>query len=464
MRKIFFEKLLATIKKHNMLSDGDSVIIGLSGGADSVALLYSLHFLKEKYNLTLYCLHINHGIRGKVADSDLEFSERISKRFEIPFHSEFIDIPLIAKEQNLSHETAGRQARYKIFLKYSKLLNANKIATGHHSDDQAETVLMRIIRGTGSFGFKGILPVRENFYIRPLLGVSKQEILDLLKDENIPFKTDLTNFDNYYFRNKVRNELFPILKTLNPKIKKRLCVMREILSDENDFLAQESSRLFSSIAKIDSGEVFFNIEQIKPHHIAMQRLLIKKALTKVLQIDTDIDFNLIESGVLCLNYKSFCKSISIGNLIFAKDKYRFQICKQTKNKETQTISYKIDGTGEHTLPFFGLTLKIEYMDPSANTKQGDQSKAFFDSNKVSFPLQVRTRAEGDVFKPLGLNGKKKLKKFFIDEKINQNDRDKTPIITDFSGNIMWVCPIRISSLFKTDRSTKKILKITAIKG
>lgn len=464
MRKIFLEKLLVTIKSHNMITYGDSIIIGLSGGADSVALLYSLNFLKEKYNLKLYCLHINHGIRGKIADSDMAFSEKISLKSGVPFFKEFVDIPSFAKQQQISVETAGRQIRYNLFLKYAKKLNANKVATGHHSDDQAETILMRIIRGTGSLGFKGILPIRENFYIRPLLDVSKKEILELLTHEKLQFREDFSNYDSYYFRNKVRNDVFPILEEINPNIKKRLCVMRKILSDENDFLTQESLRIFLAISRTCENCVYFDIAQIKSHHIAIQRLLIKKAISHILQSDSDIGFNIVDSGIFCLNHNSFGKSISVGKLTFEKDCDIFKIYKTINNKDEIPVSYKIDGIGEYNLPYFDMTMKVDYSEGNENVEQSDKDKVFFDLKKVKFPLEVRKRVEGDTFRPIGINGSKKLKDFFIDEKVSRNMRDRIPILTDSSGNIMWVCKMRMSSLFKTDKGTKKILKITCIKG
>ncbi|MBR6645957.1 MAG: tRNA lysidine(34) synthetase TilS, partial [Clostridia bacterium] len=197
------DKVCKTIEKHNLLTFGDSVLCALSGGADSVCLLRVLCLLKEKYDLKIFAAHINHMLRGESADSDEEFAKELCKNFDVPFYSKKIDVLKYAKEHSQSTEEAGREVRYNFFYELCDTYNINKIATAHNLNDNTETVVMRFIRGTGINGLSGI-PYKNNNIIRPILDLSRKEIEAFLKDENISFVTDKTNFEPVYFRNKVR--------------------------------------------------------------------------------------------------------------------------------------------------------------------------------------------------------------------------------------------------------------------
>lgn len=458
MQKLFLEKFLKTIKKYSMISKGDRILIALSGGPDSVALLYSLAFIREKYSLDLYSIHINHRIRGEEADRDEEFSVFISNKFNIPCAVVKIDVPAKAKELKISEELAGRQVRYDEFQKYAFKINASKVATAHHADDRTETIFMRIIRGTGSIGFSGILPVRENFYIRPLLDISKSEILSLLSAENLSFCEDKTNRSSDYFRNKIRNELIPIIKDCNPNINKTISDMASILSEEGDFISTVAKREFLSVSHEKEDKIYLDLEKIKKLHIALLRSLIKITLLKIC---SDIDFDSCES-VISLIDSEVGKKIVLKDVEVFRD-YDSLIFSHRRNNKEDNIFYEkifenglfVDSAG---IAFYSNILTVL---PDCILEGG--MTAVFDYDKISFPIYIRFRKNGDYFIPFGMKGKKKLKDFFSDEKVPLNLREKVPLLVDSSSKILWVTGYRISNLVKVTDSTKKFFIVRAEK-
>jgi tRNA(Ile)-lysidine synthetase, N-terminal domain len=220
-----------------MLNKGDKIIIALSGGPDSICLAHMLSKIKDIYGITLYAAHVNHCLRGQEADEDEEYARSFCSENNIEFYSRRIDIKVMAKEKNLSSETAGREARYAYFDELKATLKADKIALAHNLNDQAETVLMRIMRGSGMEGLYGIKPVRDGIYIRPILGLSRSEIESYCKENNLTPRIDKSNLENIYNRNKVRLELIPyIQENFNKDIVNTLSRLSYIISRDNDFI------------------------------------------------------------------------------------------------------------------------------------------------------------------------------------------------------------------------------------
>lgn len=462
MQKLFLEKFLKAIRKYSMIVNGDRIVIALSGGPDSVALLYSLAFIREKYSLELYSIHINHGIRGEEADRDENFSVQLSKKFDIPCKVVKVDIPNKAKELKISEELAGRQVRYEEFKKYAEKVRANKIATAHHADDVTETIFMRIIRGTGSQGFSGILPIRENCYIRPLLYISKSEILNLISKENLSFCEDKTNNTSDYFRNKVRNEIIPIIKTCNPNINKNIADMASILSEEGNFISKITENEFLTCAHENGGKIYLDILKIKNLHLAILRKVIRMAFTKILKSSYDVDFESCES-VISLIDSEVGKEIILRDITVLRD-YNFLIFSVKKNeeKEEDNFSKHIFENGmiveKADLIFTSYFLNDR---PDFILKGG--MTAVFDYDKINFPIYVRFRKNGDYFTPFGMKGKKKLKDFFSDEKVPLKIRDKIPLLVDSCDKILWVTGFRISEQVKVIDSTKRYFVVLAEK-
>ena len=291
---MILEKAKQTIEQFDMLQCNDRVVAAVSGGPDSVALVYILNRLKKKWRLHLHLAHLNHMLRKEEAESETIFVRKLAKKLALPISCESSKVKDAAKELKLSLEEAGRRARYNFFLRVAKENSACKIALGHNRDDQAETVLMRFLRGSGISGLLGIPAKRklqECLIIRPLIGIQRREILRFLKLKNISFCTDSSNLTNLYFRNRIRNELIPSLeKSFNPNIKEVLINLAQNMSEDFDLLEKTAIARFEEV-RTNSAEtkVVINLKKFSFLHQALQklvaRLAIKELQGNVLRID-----------------------------------------------------------------------------------------------------------------------------------------------------------------------------------
>ncbi|OQX52625.1 MAG: tRNA lysidine(34) synthetase TilS [Candidatus Omnitrophica bacterium 4484_213] len=293
----FVNKVKNTIKKYNLFSENDKVIVAVSGGADSVALLFLLFSLKEEYNLELFVAHFNHQIRGEEAEADVLFVRRIAQQLTLPFIVKKRDVPAYAKRRKLSLEEAARDLRYKFLEEAAKKKGATKIALGHNKDDQIETVLMRLLRGGGSQGLGGMSPKRiiangANI-VRPLIETSRKEILDFLKQKKIKFREDSSNRETVYLRNRVRHRLLPYLERYNPRIGQILFNTAENLREENEYLEEIAKKAFSQVSQppttfskgsrqgrkvVGGKKVILSLNKLTRFHLAIQKRLLRLAI------------------------------------------------------------------------------------------------------------------------------------------------------------------------------------------
>jgi tRNA(Ile)-lysidine synthase len=279
-------KVKSTVNKYRMLDKHSSVLAGLSGGPDSVALLYSLVSLKNEYRLNIYIAHMDHMFRGEESRQDRKFCECLAHSLGLPIFCEERDIPAISKKKGISPEEAARFERYDFFFRVMRKMRADKIAVGHTSDDQAETVLMRIMRGSGVSGLRGISPVKEingAVIIRPLIEITRREIECFLKERAIECRHDSSNDKVIFTRNRVRHELIPYLEDkFNPNIKEVLVNMAENLREEDDFLDRFSGRKFKIMSgKNSSGEIFIDMRKFKKQPAAVKKRILRKALKEL---------------------------------------------------------------------------------------------------------------------------------------------------------------------------------------
>jgi len=280
---MLIDKVKSTIKKYNMLQKHDRVLVGLSGGADSVTLMESLLSLKKEYALELFIAHLDHGFRGEESRADSKFCEDLGRKFGIETFCAKIDVPKIVKEKGISPEEAARQERYGLFAKIARNKKIKKIAVGHTRDDQAETVLMRAIRGAGMTGLGGISPVRDMAgftVIRPLIDISRKDIEGFVKSSGLEFRHDSTNDDVVFTRNRIRRELIPYIEDkFNPNVKEVLANMAEALRVENEFLEKYAKRKLKSVSKKSkNGEIAIDIKRFKKQPEAIQKRILRSAL------------------------------------------------------------------------------------------------------------------------------------------------------------------------------------------
>ena len=275
------EKVLNTINKYNMIQSGDGIVIGVSGGPDSMTLLNILNNLKEKLNIKLYVAHINHSIREE-ADAETEYVKEFCKKIDVEFFAKKVKVEEIAKELKIGTEEAGRNIRYEFFEEVAHKVGANKIATAHNLNDNAETVLMNIMRGTSVSGLKGIDKVRDGKYIRPIIECSRAEIEDYCKEKNLNPRYDKSNNENIYTRNKIRNLLIPFLqKEFNPNIVEGINRLSQIAIEEEQFINKVVEKEYEKLQIAVDNNIILNLKEFNKLDYVIKSKLILYTISKV---------------------------------------------------------------------------------------------------------------------------------------------------------------------------------------
>ena len=309
--------IFETISHFGMIQKKDAVLAGVSGGPDSVALVRVLVHLTASLDLTLGIAHLNHGLRGGESQRDEIFVRELSRDFRLPFFSKTVDIRRLAKQEHLSIEEAGRNARYAFFEQIADTHGFTKIATGHNRDDNAEQVLMNLLRGSGPKGLTGIPPVRENRFIRPLIRLPKSRILNFLKAKNQAFVMDSSNTDEYYLRNKIRHSLIPLLEQkFNPEIKTSLDRLSHILRQEEDFLTDQATQVFN-LCTIEQSKtlVALSIPSLVNHHPALVNRVLRLAIARVKQNLKRITLSHIQDILTFMDRSESGKSLDLPGQI-----------------------------------------------------------------------------------------------------------------------------------------------------
>ncbi|QGU00516.1 tRNA(Ile)-lysidine synthetase [Candidatus Syntrophocurvum alkaliphilum] len=419
-----------------------------------MALLDILHKLKDKLQITLAAAHLNHSLRAE-ADEEEQFVINQCAQRNIPTHTRTYKIDQIAKDQKLSLEEAGRIMRYKFFSQLKKELNANLIATAHHHDDVAETVLLHFLRGSGIKGLRGILP-QNNHLIRPLLPLTKTQIIEYLKENKIPYNIDQTNYDTEHLRNRVRNELIPYLKEYNPRIVENLNQLSQIAKEENEAIEKQTQNLWSKILlKKEKNLIILDNQKIEEFHPAYKRRLAIFALTK-LAGENGWDMNDVDSILGLSKKQGSSKTINLKKGVKVNKSYD-KLVFTNENLIKDKFSYEVPIPGQVELLEKGETYTFDIIEAN-KYKNHSNIYMYLDYDKINRPLFIRSRDPGDTFRPHGLKGSKKLKDFFIDNKIPYYERDSVPILASYE-EIYAVLGYRVSENAIVDADTKRILVI-----
>ncbi|SHK59001.1 tRNA lysidine(34) synthetase TilS [Tepidibacter formicigenes] len=456
-------KVRDTIKKHNLLSDGDKVILGLSGGPDSVCLLHILNYLKDEFNIKLYAAHLNHKIRGIEAQKDAMYVAKICDVMGVVCFIRAIDVPKYCEENNLSLEEGARILRYNMFFEIKEKINANKIAIAHNINDQAETVLMRIMRGTGLQGLKGIEYKRTDGIIRPLLDVPREEIEKYCEENNLNPRIDYTNLQDIYTRNKIRLKLIPYMKeNFNPNLKESIARMANLLREDSDYIEEQANKVFYEVCEKKSENMLvLDIEEFLKVHKALKNRIIRKSINFILGNIKGIDQKHIQDVFnLIFENKSDIRIDLPKGLMVYKKKNKIIFTNEELIEGKISYNYKLPKSGYIKIKELNAIVesKILSIEEVDNLKYDEYTK-FFDADKIYGNLLIRSRRNGDKIKILGLGGNKKIKDLFIDLKIPKESRDKIPILSDEKG-IIWVMGYRMSEDYKIDKDTKNVLKVS----
>ena len=455
------DKVRHTIEENEMIDSGDKVVVAVSGGPDSMCLLHILYSLKEELKIELVAAHVNHCLRGEEADADEAYVRNFCSSLGIEFYSKKIDIHKIAEERNLSCETAGREVRYDFFQELLTKLNAEKIALAHNANDQAETVLMRIMRGSGMEGLVGIKPVRDNIYIRPIINILRTDIEAYCIENNLNPRIDKSNLENIYNRNKVRLELIPYIQdNFNKDIVNTLIRLSQTIGKDNEYLeklTEERYKLYViSVGKrkVIRKEAFSEPDAILTRVIRLALLNLIGTLKNFEKLHIYEVINIahrstgkraiLPNGVSVVNnYGDIELSVKDGEKLENNNKEEFKIYINKVN-DVQYGKYKISA-------------KMVDSEKILNFKNKILTK-YFDYDKIKGDITLRYRKDGDRFTPLGMSGSKKLKDIFIDMKIPQEERNKIPLIC-FGEDIGWIVGYRVSDKYKVTNESKNIIEI-----
>ena len=322
------EEILKTIKDNNLINEGDKIVIGVSGGPDSICLLHLLNNLKDTLKITIYVAHINHSLR-EVADEETKYVQDFCKKIGVECFVKKEDILSLAKQQKKGTEEIGRQVRYNFFDEVLEKTNSNKVATAHNSNDRAETVILNILRGSGISGLKGIEAIRSQKYIRPLINIDRESIEKYCKENNLEPRIDETNKENIYSRNKVRNVIIPyIKKEFNQNIIKTINRLSMVATEENDYLTKITKQEYSNISNIEKGIITLDLKRFNSLELVIKRRLILYTINEVIHTINGIEkVNLDDIVKLCNNnvgnkYLTPTKGIKIyvnkGKIYFIK--------------------------------------------------------------------------------------------------------------------------------------------------
>jgi tRNA(Ile)-lysidine synthase len=437
-------RVMATIKKYNMLSKGDGVVIGLSGGADSVSLISVMKELEHIFDIRLYAVHVNHGIRGDEADGDEDFVRELCESLGVELFTFKRDIPAEAERLSISVEEAGRRARYELFNEVLKKVNANKIAVAHNMNDNTETVLMHLFRGTGIKGLGGIAPVRDNI-IRPLIEVKRSEIEEYCEYNGLSYRTDSTNFEEEYTRNKVRLKLIPWLEdNLNPSVCEALNKFSNLMRDEDDYLNREAESEYER-CKTDYDKAALDVNRLRSLDPVLGRRVVRLLFAEYVKSLKDISSEHIRQ-VFALAQKRSGSSINLPYELVARIEYDKLILEKNTN-DAGGYCYELKLNEELYIPETDCFAVI--CDKKKEIKGKIIYTNRFRCDIIKARLTLRTRREGDKIYLNGIGGNKKLKKLFGEMKISRTERDRVPLLA-LDSEILWVGGLKTSDKYRSE--------------
>lgn len=447
------------IREYGMIEEGDKVIVGVSGGADSVCLFFELLDYRRECSYTFEVVHMEHGIRGKESINDAEFVENLCLEHQIPFHLFRKDVLTLAREYQMSTEEMGRKVRYEAFDEVCRKQGGNKIAVAHNMDDQAETILMNLVRGSGLKGLCGILPVRENI-IRPLLGTSRAQIEQELLKRGVPWRVDATNLETDYTRNRVRLQILPELSTMvNSGAICNIAAAGRHVQQAEAFLEKTAKKLSEKMVISEPETIKIRRVDFEEQESLMQEYIMRDCLQ---QLGSQKNIGQVHIHALCrLAGMENGKALDLPGGRTAKNKNEYLVLEKKKIYQTQSCEKEIPVPGTVCWGKYRIVTTLE----DAQNQRIPEKKytKWFDYDTIKNIPLVRTRRGGDYLTINAEGGRKKLKNYLIEEKVLQEERDQLPLFADGS-HIFWVVGHRISEAYKVSGNTKHILKIQIAGG
>ncbi len=444
--------------EQGLLRRGMKVIAGVSGGADSVCLLRMLDEMKEALDLTIICVHIEHGIRGEESRADRDFVRDLCAEMGIELKIYEEDVPGIAKERSMTLEEAGRCVRYEAFKKEFAKKGADAIAVAHHRGDQAETVLFNMIRGSGLKGISG-MTAKNGSIIRPLLILSREDIEEYLRDMGQDFRIDSTNADEGYSRNALRNCIIPELRRIAAGADEHIVRAADEAREADDYLRSQAAPVYKR-AVSGKGDLYrVDIDKLAGEPGIIVRYVLRSLLTNIYTSHKDLEALHVRSlADLCYKQSGRCLSLPRGMGARKEGNYLLVGRIFGTESECEDINMALNTGGESPVPGYGsFYTRLEEWDGTGDIPDSHYTK-WFDYDKIVNGVRIRTRMTGDYLTIGEDEKKKKLKNYLIDEKVPSSERDHKLVLADGS-HIIWIVGMRISQHYKISKETRRILKI-----
>lgn len=445
------QKVLKFIEQFKLINEGDKILVAFSGGPDSVFALHFLNKFRKKYKIELLALHFNHGLRGKESDDDAGFAKEFCAGLDVEFIVQKLNVKIFAKKNKLSIEEAARLLRYKNLENIAKKRGCTKIVTAHNLSDNTETILMNLFNGTGLSGLKGIPIQRENI-IRPLICLSKEEILEYLRKEKINYRVDLSNLSDDFRRNYIRNRIIPLIKTkLNPQIDEAVFRSSQNLANSLQLNETLVAHLISRFVTCSRNAVNIQINLSDIFHGEIPGEILRAILKKHFEYSIEFDdYQKINSLLL----KQKGKHVQLSSNIIAlreSESIRIQRFHKTSNGKVEI------GIGHKAL-LASKMVGIEHADKEKIKFRTNGKTEFISADNLNEKFILRVWKSGDKFKPIGMNHFKKVSDFLTDLKIPSSAR-KDQLVLSNRNQIVWVVGLRIDDRFKLNSKTKKVYKL-----
>jgi len=461
----FLRNLKETIAQFAMFHPGDRVLVALSGGPDSMAMLHGLLQLTPEFPIRLGVAHLNHQLREAASERDAAFAAKTAAQLSLAFYSRSEDVSAYRRAFHLSPEEAARERRYAFLIQTAQKHGYGRITVGHTADDNAELVLMHVLRGSGPKGLSGIPPVRGPI-VRPLIQTTRKDILAFLAAGGIPWVDDASNRDERLLRNRIRHRVIPYLEEMvHPAVSASLNRMAAIMRDEDTWLDARTESMFNHcLVAREAGSVRLTVDRLVKSHPGAQRRIVRRAvavvtgrLRKLTYLHVEAVLKLIHEGPP-RGHVDLPEGLQVdrhaGEIIFSKA----TSCEHPR-PQSRGFTYELRKPGSLEIPEIGMILKLSAIDRTALPKFrfAGQQVAFFDMKKVCFPVTVRNASPGDRFQPLGMTGTQKLSDYFINHKVPLGDRRRCPVLVS-GDTIVWVAGHRIAETVKVDASTRSVLR------
>ncbi len=452
---MLLDKVKETIRRHNLFSREEKILIAYSGGIDSTALLYLLRELQEEWPILLALGHFNHKLRSN-ADIEELFVRNVAEKFDLPLYVSSGDVRAYAADFKLNIEEAGRKLRYDFLKDTAKKQGFTKIATGHTINDQAETFFIRLFRGSGLPGLSGIFPVVDDFLVRPLLYIKREELESYLNSIKAEFQVDESNFDKRYLRNRIRSDLLPyILKEFDPHLISRVGKVSSLFQEDELVLQKLVDEEMKKVIQRREDLVFLDRNILSTLSVGLARRLVREFVAEIKGDLRKISFEDIES---VLNLSEGKEYPLTKDCLLRREQNRI-FCPEA---DLKTWPYELLWTGKNELEIKDLGMCFSGMGrPSLpeNWTYDNYKGVCLDSGKLQFPLLVRSRREGDRYQPIGSPGRKKLKEIMRAKKIPVSERNKLPVFLS-AGEIVWIYGLPVAEKFKIAPETKDIFCIS----